>query len=78
MVVKLTKKMFEPYDGVVTLKKGAGRRVSYLTVKRYVDGLKEVALERRTSIAAVLGEACQPQIVAKRPVARVSAKRAKS
>lgn len=78
MAVKLTKKMFEPYDGAVTLKKGNGRRVSYLSVKRYVDGLKEVALRRRTSIAAVLSEACQPPIVAKRPAARLDGKRAKS
>ena len=77
MAVKMTKKMFEPYDGAVTLKKGNGRRVTYLSVKRYVDGLKEIALKRRTSIATVLSEICQTPDGAKRPAARPAAKRAK-
>jgi hypothetical protein len=78
MAEKLTKKMFEPLDGVVTLKKGNGRRVSYMSVKRYADTLKEIALKRRISIAAVLSEACQQPIVAKRPAARMNPKRAKA
>lgn len=58
-MIKLNKKMFEPYDGPVTIKKGNGRRVSYLTVKRFADNLKEIAAKKRTSIAAVLNELTQ-------------------
>ena len=75
MAEKLTKRMFEPLEAAVILKKGNGRRVSYLSVKRYADSLKEIALKKRTSIAAVLSEVGQAQIVAKRPT--ISAKRAK-
>ena len=39
-MIKLNKKMFEPFEGPVTIKKGKGRRVSYLTVKRFADNLK--------------------------------------
>jgi hypothetical protein len=78
MTDKLTKKLFEPLEGPVTLKKGNGRRVSYLSVKRYADSLKEFALKRRTSIAAVLSEISQPPIVAKRPSVQLNAKRAKA
>lgn len=58
-MIKLNKKMFEPYDGPVSIKKGNGHRVSYLTVKRFADNLKEIAAKKRTSIAAVLSELTQ-------------------
>ena len=55
-----------------------GRHVSYLSVKRYADSLKEIALKRRTSIAMVLGEMRQPVAVAKRPAARIERKGSKA
>ena len=58
-MIKLNKKMFEPYDGPVSIKKGNGHRVSYLTVKRIAENLKEIAAKKRTSIAAVLSELTQ-------------------
>ena len=58
-MIKLNKKMFEPFEGPVTIKKGNGRRVSYLTVKRFADNLKEIAAKKRTSIAVVLSELTQ-------------------
>ena len=58
-MIKLNKKMFEPFEGPVTIKKGNGRRVSYLTVKRFADNLKEIAAKKRTSIAAILSEISQ-------------------
>lgn len=78
MTGKLNKKMFEPFEGSVSIQKGDGRRVSYLSVKRYADTLKELALKRRTSIAAVLGDACRPIAVAKRPAARLDRKGSKA
>lgn len=58
-MTKLNKKMFEPFEGPVTIKKGNGRRVSYITVKRYADNLKEIAAKKRTSIATILSELSQ-------------------
>ena len=58
-MIKLNKKMFEPFEGSMTIKKGNGRRVSYLTVKRFADNLKEIAAKKRTSIAVVLSEISQ-------------------
>jgi predicted DNA-binding ribbon-helix-helix protein len=58
-MIKLNKKMFEPFEGPVTIKKGNGRRVSYITVKRFTDNLKEIAAKKRTSIAAILSEHSQ-------------------
>ena len=78
MTGKLTKKMFEPFEGSVSIQKGDGRRVSYLSVKRYADSLKEIALKRRTSIAEVLGEACRPIAVAKLSAARFNRKSTKA
>ena len=53
MTGKLNKKMFEPFEGSVSIQKGDGRRVSYLSVKRYADSLKEIALKRQIGRAHV-------------------------
>lgn len=79
MTVKLSKKLFEPLnEGPIAIESGNGHHVSYALVKNYVDGLKEIARKKRTSIAAVLSKADQATIVAKHPTARSNRKEAKT
>ena len=78
MCGKLTKKLFEPLDAPVSIERGNGRRVSYIAVKRYADGLKEIALKKRTSIAAVLNASAASKPTTKKPAAKKSQKQTKA
>lgn len=78
MCGKLTKKLFEPLDAPVNIERGNGRRVSYVAVKRYADGLKEIALKKRTSIAAVLNASVVNKPATKKPAEKRAQKKTKA
>ncbi len=78
MCGKLTEKLFEPLDAPVSIERGNGRRVSYVAVKRYADGLKEIALKKRTSIAAVLNASVVNKPATKKPAEKRAQKKTKA
>ena len=78
MCGKLTKKLFEPLETPVNIKRGNGRRVSYIAVKRYADKLKEIAIKKRTSIAAVLNASVATKSTAEKPTTKKVLKKSKT
>ena len=78
MCGKLTKKLFEPLETPVSIDRGNGRRVSYVAVKRYADGLKEIALKKRTSIAAVLNASIASRTAIDKPAVKKALKKTKA
>ena len=78
MCGKLTKKLFEPLETPVNIERGNGRHVSYVTVKRYTDSLKEIALKKHVSIAAVLNTSTSVKTTTPKPSAKKVLKKTKT